>query len=259
MTSPLPTPRQLLTSILTSLASIPHLAAPHPATQPTNPSYDAPSNPLKLLPASHRNLLTTLHVLLPPPTLLQALDLLDRGLVTRLVLQAGSIVTQDEAAVAPPQANIHLPDVAERDGERERVRNRVYQVRSSQTSKGRFKDVSGLASSAMVYTVHLEAWNCSCAAFAFSAFPGGEAAGSWDGDGEGMEDLKWEEQGEGKWEFGGVSLDGRGGGHVPVCKHLLACLLGELWAGVLGGYVREREVGIREREDAKLHGYFRPL
>jgi hypothetical protein len=32
-----------------------------------------------------------------------------------------------------------------------------------------------------VYTVRLEAWNCSCAAFAFSAFPGGgsEAERPW--------------------------------------------------------------------------------
>lgn len=50
---------------------------------------------------------------------------------------------------------------------------------------------------------------------------------------------------EAKWEFGGLSADGREGGAVPVCKHLLACVLGERW-GVLKGYVKERSVGREE-------------
>lgn len=96
-----------------------------------------------------------------------------------------------------------------------------------------------------MYTVHLEAWNCSCAAFAFSAFP----AAPWNLSQEDVydEDLDMdmsEEEEEGKWEFGGLSLDGGGG--VPVCKHLLACVLGERWKGVLGGYVREKVVSREE-------------
>lgn len=60
------------------------------------------------------------------------------------------------------------------------------------------------------------------------------------GEDEGME----EEKGR---EFGGMSTDGRGdeGGPVPVCKHLLACVLGERW-GLLGGYVKEREISREE-------------
>lgn len=59
------------------------------------------------------------------------------------------------------------------------------------------------------------------------------------------------EKGQG-WEFGGLSFDGKegsggglGGEGVPVCKHLVACLLGERW-DVLRGYVREREVSTEE-------------
>jgi len=33
---------------------------------------------------------------------------------------------------------------------------------------------------------------------------------------------------------------------VPVCKHLLACLLAERWEAALGGYVIERRVGREE-------------
>jgi len=48
-----------------------------------------------------------------------------------------------------------------------------------------------------------------------------------------------------KWEFGRVSFDGRGdGGKVPICKHLLACLLqrgGRLCWGVFKEMVLGRE------------------
>jgi hypothetical protein len=51
---------------------------------------------------------------------------------------------------------------------------------------------------------------------------------------------EWEREGEG-WEFGGLGGDGKDGGGVPVCKHLVASLLGERW-DVLEGYVKERGV-----------------
>lgn len=114
-----------------------------------------------------------------------------------------------------------------------------------------------------MYTVRLEAWNCSCAAFAFASFPPSNVYPEkvpWElefGDQDSVEvmggfrtvvDGKKEggvEGEEGRWEFGGESADGRDGGAVPVCKHLLACVLGERW-GVLKGYVKERSVGREE-------------
>lgn len=48
------------------------------------------------------------------------------------------------------------------------------------------------------------------------------------------------------WEFGGMSCDGKIGGQVPCCKHLLACVLVERWEAVLGRYVVEKRV---EREE----------
>ena len=119
--------------------------------------------------------------------------------------------------------------------------------------------------------VRLEAWNCSCAAFAFESFPGStypQAQKPWldldDSDSDEREDGNIEEEDEmeaGKgveWEFGGLSFDGKAGRNgrearkVPICKHLLACLLAERWDGVLGGYVRERGVG--REEMAGLNG-----
>jgi hypothetical protein len=181
--------------------------------------------------------------------LLQALDLLDRGLVTRVILQD---LTENEAGerqeeverVMPPQAHVHLAPEIETSGEGKRkpYTNTVYLVRSSQPQKSRFSTSASASAPGTIYTVRLDAWNCSCAAFAFSAFPGGSSSGSsWKMDDESeSEDEKGD--GEGEWEFGGLCSDES----VPTCKHLVACLLGERWVGVLGGYVKERVVGREE-------------
>jgi hypothetical protein len=266
--STLPNTRQLLTSLLNTLTTNPTHQQP---SNVVNEPYSGPSNPLKNLPKSQHALLTTLHVLFPPPMLLQALDLLDRGLITRLIENDVEMLEEHRAgeesgeessqAVFPPQANIYLPpepgpsnteasSIAGKDGSQGKV-NSVYQVRSSQPPKSRFRDSVAVAGS-NIYTVRLEAWNCSCAAFAYSAVPGGESLGRpWALDGEEEEGLyklrgiggmgrEKEEKGE-QWQFGGLSADGHDGKGVPVCKHLVACLLGERW-DLLQGYVKERNV-----------------
>lgn len=55
-------------------------------------------------------------------------------------------------------------------------------------------------------------------------------------------EMDWAEK---EWEFGGRCQDGKESGAVPICKHLLACVLAERWEDVLGGLVRERAM---ERE-----------
>lgn len=110
-----------------------------------------------------------------------------------------------------------------------------------------------------MYVVYVESWNCSCAAFAFAAFPAFLGGVPWrlDGDegghehygmeGEGCGGGEGEKEEEEEWEFGGLSLDGREGeGGLPVCKHLLACVLGEKWEDVLGSYVKEKVVSREE-------------
>ncbi|PVH82795.1 hypothetical protein DL98DRAFT_570066 [Cadophora sp. DSE1049] len=327
--STLPTTRTLLTSLFNTLTTTDQISTQQQPAQPplVNEPYDSPSNPFKTLSPSHRALLSTLHVLFTPPMLLQALDLLDRGLVVRVVEQSsesmdeGQIHTQSrtqaqaqgderlrevlggDAAptgtetetgreVFPPQANIHLPSSppllqpdsisqshqqpplpTTRDQLRPKPRTTLHQVRSSQPAKSRFRDASSSTSnsSSNIYTVRLEAWNCSCAAFAFASFPASSVYPSkspWnldlnldeDGDGNGEyvslgglggnddEGGKGDDrEGEGKWEFGGMSMDGKGsgGGGVPCCKHLLACVLGERW-DILRGYVKEKVVSREE-------------
>jgi hypothetical protein len=118
-------------------------------------------------------------------------------------------------------------------------------------------------SAAKGYFVRLEAWHCSCAAFAFASVQGGDAERNWEIDGG----EEWEQEGLGyeisaaagegsgeveadmEWSFGGMSFDGLTAGTgegVPLCKHMLACLLAERWSAALGRYVVERKVGREE-------------
>jgi len=117
------------------------------------------------------------------------------------------------------------------------------------------------------YTVRLSAWNCSCAAFVFAAFPGSLSSvpttelseadlphhgnGRWgvEKPGDGIEAEEEE-----RWNFGGLSTDGHDGGAVPCCKHLLACVLAERCGGWLGGFVKERTVGREEMAGLACEG-----
>jgi len=106
--------------------------------------------------------------------------------------------------------------------------------------------------------VRLGAWNCTCAAFAFAGFPvggdgdGSEMAGAGElvDEGEGMDvDVDVEVEpggGEQRASFGGFTFEDRMEEGVPVCKHILACLLGERWSEALGGHVVERRIGREE-------------
>lgn len=283
----LPEPRHFLTSLINAISTIP---LPQPEQQPLAYRQQEPSNPLKAVPQSYRPLLTTLHVLFPT-LLLPALDLLDRRLATRLWLvprksdearYESSDEDQGDAEVDADdqgeEAGRYSPEPVTRghglgrrretsgaavegheEFEQEPV-SHIFTVRSSQsTHPRRRKEVllGGVAEdpAQKMYVVRLGAWNCTCAAFAFAAFPGGGTHGLsmdeelrdddrrrvMDGEGaagEGIED---------DWSFGGMSLDGTGeGGSVPCCKHLLACLLAERWQTRLGGYIEERTVGRNE-------------
>jgi len=96
----------------------------------------------------------------------------------------------------------------------------------------------------MSYEVRLQAWNCSCAAFAFAAF-----SGEWDGTSE-IEDRRiasdGEDGGDDEEVAGAGSWGGKSLGHsVPVCKHLLACVLAEKVEG-LAAFVEEKLVSREE-------------
>ncbi|MCJ1257694.1 hypothetical protein MMC24_005520 [Lignoscripta atroalba] len=206
-TSNLPTPRSFLTSLFAELKGLTISTAD---TQPTNPLKNATSET--------KALFLTLHCLFPNE-FLPALDLLDRQLLTRCVITSG----QREASAA-------LNETIEGD------RNVVYYVRSSQPMRAS-RYHSNAAMGGISYEVRLKAWNCSCPAFTFSAFNGLDVHhGSTSEEGT---DLSQDCTGrEREWRFGGLMLDEEG---LPVCKHLLACVLAER-CGVLATYVEEKVV-----------------
>ncbi|TGO52797.1 hypothetical protein BOTNAR_0313g00100 [Botryotinia narcissicola] len=354
----LPSSRDFMTSLFNSLTS-PTFSSPTQTSDPNatsdsisytqrfsrenergngdgNQNGNQDRNPLKQLDAQKKALLMTLHVIFPPPLLLHALDLLDRGAVGRVVLKREGGV---EEGIGKREGAGDMRDGEKRSmgenfsgaGQKEVENSRsmevkdteagetakdaynpkvtpstsistssnknpspltpnhrsplktkpttLYQVRSSQPPKWHSsRSVSGAGTGAghaaaeNTYTVHLDAWNCSCAAFAFSAFPASSSSSSssthshpyistsasstsyfsWGLEISPDEECsvsmeKEKEKGkakeeEEKWQYGGWAKTSQ----VPICKHLLACLLVERWGDVLGTYVRERVVGREE-------------
>ncbi|KAI0101921.1 hypothetical protein GGR51DRAFT_528945 [Nemania sp. FL0031] len=270
----LPTPRNVLTSLISSLRSIPiadntttnSLSSHRSSNQhiSTTPS----TNPFKLIPPACRPLLTTLHVLYPS-TLLPALDLLDRRLVTRVILKQDTTHTQHLTTIQADQSrmiNTGQEDLDIPAKTEDVIPPPLYHlVRSAQPHSHRRQQTA--SSAVQTYIVRLSSWNCTCAAFAFAAFPPlpsttfsstpGSTVGGYhilppttaseDASSGGADRMSNCENADQPWEFGGLSTDGIDGvGSVPCCKHLLACVLAEKWNAVLGGYMEQRLVSREE-------------
>ncbi|KAI9689493.1 MAG: hypothetical protein M1822_010144 [Bathelium mastoideum] len=302
----LPNTRTVLTSLIDQIALLP----PSPPSNSFEPSDvpAPPSNPLSSLDETGKNLLLTLHVLLPNETL-PALDLLDRRCIHRLIPPSPAPPPTpppppthphpdprpeppthpdalDRTSTTPTRPSEHPPRAAPPPGAAEssftRAGSRIhaYYVQSASSSAygsggpgqrhaGRSRVVD--REPARWYEVRLNAWNCSCPAFAFGGFPAGtqggvegdevsgrqggregedeeEKEGEWDlggrkvegGDGGGVDEGE-DRDGEGRWRFGGLGS----GEDAAVCKHLLACLLGEQ-CPIFRHCVQEREVSVEE-------------
>lgn len=275
----LPTPRALLTNLITTLSN--PLDNPVPSDPQT---LDDPSSAQTL--ASAKPLLLTLHALFPH-ALLPALDLLDRRLVARLVYKppsssclsasrehesgkeggegGGGGVRGDTTAGAAATSG----DVEREKGEAGRVPEKkrivTYYVKSSSSSaqqqqggggggRSRSRIYGGSSNSrsgeiATWYEVRTKGWSCSCKAFAFGAFNAGVGEmGEYEEqeveeEQEMLLDEDDDERGnEEEWRWGGLMVEDE---DVPVCKHLFACVLAEHW-GFAREMVDEREVGREE-------------
>lgn len=249
----LPAPLELLNSIFITLTTAPVFARPS--------SGKPPSNPFQTLPNSHRALLTTLHVLLPS-TLLQAFDLLDRGLITRIsLLNENECIEKHRSEFVPTSTTqIDAETVIKKhnnvnteksDFNIKSPTHTLYQVRSSHYRaklSGRQNHSNIASHSPLSYTVYLDAWNCSCAAFTFSAFPVSESTSSPWSNIKNISDrdkLNNRRQ-KGEWVFGALHLEHDEMEFPPICKHLLACLFAEKWGDVLGSFVKEIQLGREE-------------
>lgn len=107
------------------------------------------------------------------------------------------------------------------------------------------REASGAAArGGKVYHVHLKTWNCSCPAFVLNCFPPSSATSNKDDDVD-YEMLEDQTEEEGEAWFGGTlrnreaSYDDR---VVPICKHILACVLVAKCPNLFGGKCLAYEV-----------------
>ncbi|KAK4698008.1 hypothetical protein P7C71_g156, partial [Lecanoromycetidae sp. Uapishka_2] len=236
-TTSLPRTRSFLTKFLSTLpSSHSHLQLNTTSTEPAN------------LTISQKPTFLALHALFPS-LLLPALDLLDRRLITRFTLSDKSIYNETEDAGELDAGRVRSG--TEDESQRQRV---VYYVKSnSQISRSSRYGKHGEAPE-VNYEVRTQAWNCSCAAFAFAAFNTSAALApvyrkyeSYEGyenlaeDADDAEMLDAPEKDEnfdngvrGQWRWGGLTLLEE----APLCKHLLACVLSERWS-VAGTMIEE--------------------
>lgn len=173
-------------------------------------------------------LMLTLHCLFPNE-LLPALDILDRGLIRRVILQGHGRELSSPATNADES-----PPPREEKEEKEEEEAIFLVISASNTPTA----MTGTAEDEKKgYEVRLQAWNCTCTQFLLSAFPDADAdadpilqpgsdANSNDNDNSSERCRDEADSTEPEWgwyRFGG-SLT-RGLSPLPVCKHLLACML----------------------------------
>jgi SWIM zinc finger len=151
-----------------------------------------------------------------PQLLLSALDLLDNSLATRYT------TTSPEAPLNEELFDTFIPPS-------------IYYVRSAQTGTSRYTQSNPRA----VYEVRPSAWHCTCPSFAFSAFSTRSGFDPYTV----MDDTAGKEkQGDQESRWGGEMR-----GSAPVCKHLLAVVVGERL-----GVIPERRV---ERDILASYAY----
>lgn len=206
-------------------------------------------NPLSTFSTSQKtsqvkSLMLTLHCLFPNELLL-ALDVLDRGLVKRLVN------LQDDQDVQDVQENSENEDVS-MTGTGTGTESSSNPAPSSQMRKTSEKEAIFLVISASAstdsttrqedkdkgYEVRLQAWNCTCPTFALCAFRDLHLHSDSDSDSDSdhdydlvpVPDPRSKSRSESDdalhdYRFGGTLTRGSTSLSLPVCKHLLACML----------------------------------
>ncbi|KIX99132.1 uncharacterized protein Z520_04708 [Fonsecaea multimorphosa CBS 102226] len=263
----------VLNSIFRALSQFSDLSVSHPDKHQSSPPQDHPHhrhNGVQRLSVSTRErarpVFLTLHMLFPHE-LLPALDLLDRGLVTKLVVKHSISGADDQEAVLKLRTSFPGEDhsVLEYSEVDTRVRQdnngwELFYVQSSsamdkQISKPRFHPRGGNTSVAIpLYEVHLDSWNCTCAAFSVNMFQcsslqHSQCSAEFENDvnvsptGNSRGKIKDES------EFGGTATIKFA--RVPSCKHLVAAFLAKSAPTLFTDSVKESTIS---REEAVAWG-----
>ncbi len=198
-----------------------------------------------------RSVFLALHVLFPHE-LLPALDILDRCLVTKLVVKPASV--QPKLASTTIDRN-NSPVTVSAGDENSVTKESGYELFYVQSASATDKTTatkyrsrySKISTTSTYYEVRLDSWNCSCPAFSVSAFQSlnlepslelGEQAGVV-ASVEGSEAEPFR-----RWEFGGIKTFKLGG--VPSCKHILAAVLANAAPELFKNGFKERIVSKEE-------------
>lgn len=308
--SPPPCPNDAAPSLPSPSSSQPILIDPKSSTSLASPPERQPFSTIysaypKEKQEAIKHVLTTLHFLFPHE-FIPALDLLDRGLVTRMIVPLPP--TRSNIAAAPDiyldiehQQTVHHPrtdpehttktqtarseggaecDASHRINPDDETRwvpeNEVFYVQSASsqtitTHSTRHRRRHHASKPPATYEVRLAGWNCTCPAFAFSAFSRALTLHSHvahvddsyqptpppaDHDSPGHMDPPRASV-EVKWRFGGTLTrqapfdlhptgDVPAPARVPVCKHILATLLGKQIPGLFGSGLQSRTVSPEE-------------
>ncbi|KAL2001126.1 hypothetical protein VTN02DRAFT_2212 [Thermoascus thermophilus] len=238
----LPFPRQFLTRLMDQLSthSPPESKHDENIVAGTRTGYHQSLNSFSKLSSSQlskvKPLMLTLHCLFPNELLL-ALDILDRRLVRRLTVENAddenifnaSNTTKGRGTVLHAQSQQNDTTWQRRTAEEE---EQLFFVRStSATSSGRSH--AGIEKN---YEVRLQAWNCTCPAFALSVLQGMELSD----DVEPSLCQNDAEDGQGDCRFGGTLTRDCFTKYPPVCKHLLACILVAWCPALFGGGMEDQ-------------------
>jgi len=230
MSTPLPHPHAFITSLISQLAAI---NSSSPDLIPSLSSLRRQD--LK----SAKSIFTTLHFLFPHE-FLPALDLLDRKLVTQFRLMPPHVTNQRTVGSQPPQPTEPTTGAEQTTWEIFYVRS-ASATASSSKSKSRYRRVFNPAGT--YYEVRLDAWNCTCPAFAYSAL--GRALDLYQDQTRSEDEDGSEIEEDGKeWCFGGTLTREDTG--APICKHILAATLGKGLPGLFGNGVEKKEVTAAE-------------
>jgi hypothetical protein len=220
----LPSTSHFLTSLITQLVvfesrTIGDGPAHRTGTLPSrSQDLERGKNTLARLPATDllrvKPLMLTLHCLFPNELLL-ALDILDRRLVRRLILRERRDIASAVEGISPPGRTQPVDSTLSPGQEDEEI----YLVRSTSLSSARM----GTPKS---YEVRLRSWNCTCPAFALSAFRDLEDHVTGATAPSEREDIPFHLPCDETFWFGGTLTRDIPSSSQAVCKHLLACVLG---------------------------------
>ncbi|GIJ84171.1 hypothetical protein Asppvi_003011 [Aspergillus pseudoviridinutans] len=223
----LPSTTQFIDRLISRLASCrpeaqnPSDGMDHPIIRPQRHTSTSQS-PFSSLPeaqlAQVKSVMLTLHCFFPNEFLL-ALDILDRGLVRRFMLD-------DHVG----QASASQPEETDTSATERPQEAMFYVISTSTAAPTSPSRAPRTRVEQKGYEVRLHAWNCTCPTFTLNAFRNPGPAYSSQFDGEAEDETLAEQSTVGgdptcRYVFGGSLTRGSSRLAPPVCKHLLACLL----------------------------------